>query len=114
MIRRPPRSTLFPYTTLFRSPSFLRDQSRGPLVEEVVPRPVHQHEQLVPEPDELDDVHDQPDDPGRESLERDSAEVGDRGVAADRGERAGILVAEREGPPSRKRRAMFATAGSAI
>src|SRR2546427_13171355 len=24
MIRRPPRSTLFPYTTLFRSPSFLR------------------------------------------------------------------------------------------
>src|SRR3989441_302908 len=24
MIRRPPRSTLFPYTTLFRSPRFLR------------------------------------------------------------------------------------------
>src|SRR3712207_9431758 len=24
MIRRPPRSTLFPYTTLFRSPKFLR------------------------------------------------------------------------------------------
>src|SRR5256885_11976688 len=24
MIRRPPRSTLFPYTTLFRSPSFTR------------------------------------------------------------------------------------------
>src|SRR6266480_7563058 len=26
MIRRPPRSTLFPYTTLFRSPSILLDQ----------------------------------------------------------------------------------------
>src|SRR3712207_7323999 len=25
MIRRPPRSTLFPYTTLFRSPSHRRD-----------------------------------------------------------------------------------------
>src|SRR3712207_6876589 len=25
MIRRPPRSTLFPYTTLFRSPSHLTD-----------------------------------------------------------------------------------------
>src|SRR5438105_12532540 len=25
MIRRPPRSTLFPYTTLFRSPSMLAD-----------------------------------------------------------------------------------------
>src|SRR2546427_7954283 len=33
MIRRPPRSTLFPYTTLFRSrtgpPEGLRDTSRG-------------------------------------------------------------------------------------
>src|SRR5256885_11932529 len=27
MIRRPPRSTLFPYTTLFRSRLILRDQS---------------------------------------------------------------------------------------
>src|SRR2546426_10535948 len=27
MIRRPPRSTLFPYTTLFRSPTFLRRAS---------------------------------------------------------------------------------------
>src|SRR3712207_7014119 len=31
MIRRPPRSTLFPYTTLFRS--CLRDQENGLLVE---------------------------------------------------------------------------------
>src|SRR2546427_9559789 len=29
MIRRPPRSTLFPYTTLFRSPSSV-DQGRHP------------------------------------------------------------------------------------
>src|SRR2546430_8462577 len=28
MIRRPPRSTLFPYTTLFRSHLQLRDQAR--------------------------------------------------------------------------------------
>src|SRR5258708_28782761 len=27
MIRRPPRSTLFPYTTLFRSPRQLRDSA---------------------------------------------------------------------------------------
>src|ERR1035441_3685361 len=32
MIRRPPRSTLFPYTTLFRSPLlFRRGQLQGPL-----------------------------------------------------------------------------------
>src|SRR5256885_5435938 len=29
MIRRPPRSTLFPYTTLFRSPCVLRFRSAG-------------------------------------------------------------------------------------
>src|SRR2546422_2545327 len=30
MIRRPPRSTLFPYTTLFRSVDVLRDESMSP------------------------------------------------------------------------------------
>src|SRR2546422_3667894 len=30
MIRRPPRSTLFPYTTLFRSPGRRRDLPRSP------------------------------------------------------------------------------------
>src|SRR3712207_8709829 len=29
MIRRPPRSTLFPYTTLFRSRSALHDEAAG-------------------------------------------------------------------------------------
>src|SRR3712207_7671212 len=29
MIRRPPRSTLFPYTTLFRSADALRSRTRG-------------------------------------------------------------------------------------
>src|SRR2546422_7707915 len=29
MIRRPPRSTLFPYTTLFRSPGVVRRDPRG-------------------------------------------------------------------------------------
>src|SRR3712207_7336848 len=32
MIRRPPRSTLFPYTTLFRS---IHDAERAPFVEDV-------------------------------------------------------------------------------
>src|SRR3712207_7860619 len=30
MIRRPPRSTLFPYTTLFRSPCKLRQEAECP------------------------------------------------------------------------------------
>src|SRR2546427_9439730 len=32
MIRRPPRSTLFPYTTLFRSPCELYRPVRGPSI----------------------------------------------------------------------------------
>src|SRR3712207_7916780 len=35
MIRRPPRSTLFPYTTLFRSPSSWHHDSRGVAGDEV-------------------------------------------------------------------------------
>src|SRR2546426_8108226 len=31
MIRRPPRSTLFPYTTLFRSPARGDDRAVGPI-----------------------------------------------------------------------------------
>src|SRR3712207_8521357 len=34
MIRRPPRSTLFPYTTLFRSRRLLGGQGAGRLVED--------------------------------------------------------------------------------
>src|SRR3989442_13740222 len=39
MIRRPPRSTLFPYTTLFRSPAAGRDARQGPLL-----AAIHRHE----------------------------------------------------------------------
>src|SRR5260370_4949297 len=40
MIRRPPRSTLFPYTTLFRSPQKKRFcLARGPLVRSQTPDP---------------------------------------------------------------------------
>src|SRR5436309_11870271 len=34
MIRRPPRSTLFPYTTLFRSYTHLEDSILGPAIQE--------------------------------------------------------------------------------
>src|SRR3712207_6195845 len=42
MIRRPPRSTLFPYTTLFRSPGASRGQRRRASPEEgEEPSPTH-------------------------------------------------------------------------
>src|SRR2546425_1119438 len=37
MIRRPPRSTLFPYTTLFRSRRVLSGRPRGPIAEGPLP-----------------------------------------------------------------------------
>src|SRR5260221_1759180 len=39
MIRRPPRSTLFPYTTLFRSPSIIWIWSRPPERQDRYSRP---------------------------------------------------------------------------
>src|SRR3712207_9503913 len=47
MIRRPPRSTLFPYTTLFRSATAGR--ARGP---PLVPRPHPRRGDRLPPPDE--------------------------------------------------------------
>src|SRR2546422_7579815 len=43
MIRRPPRSTLFPYTTLFRSPASAPDQAwRGSMtISEIDEIPIH-------------------------------------------------------------------------
>src|SRR3712207_9443496 len=37
MIRRPPRSTLFPYTTLFRSRRLLQELSHGPFGRQLRP-----------------------------------------------------------------------------
>src|SRR5688572_32276759 len=51
MLRRPPRSTLFPYTTLFRSPASLRSVSVTPLTAmktTTVSSPFHFHSLLRP------------------------------------------------------------------
>src|SRR2546429_6742291 len=37
MIRRPPRSTLFPYTTLFRSPTNMKSPAIHPVTEAPIP-----------------------------------------------------------------------------
>src|SRR5256885_10769255 len=58
MIRRPPRSTLFPYTTLFRS-VLLRPESRGRI--ELASRdpcvPVHIHQNLDRKSTRLNSSH---------------------------------------------------------
>src|SRR3712207_9049000 len=47
MIRRPPRSTLFPYTTLFRSAGGVEHMGRHPMAAEIDPNPRFLTEGLV-------------------------------------------------------------------
>src|SRR5258708_29786950 len=54
MIRRPPRSTLFPYTTLFRSRSPLASGSREHFGS---PRPLHPERELGGDEREEDERH---------------------------------------------------------
>src|SRR6266496_569509 len=79
----------------FLSSSIARNQPRRALIEEVVPRPVDQHEQLVAEADQLDDVNAEPHHPCYESAGLHPEDVRDRGIAADRGQRPLVAVAER-------------------
>src|SRR3712207_7867622 len=48
MIRRPPRSTLFPYTTLFRSVDHVLDHARGALTAGVLVAVDGRHDEQVP------------------------------------------------------------------
>src|SRR2546430_718203 len=65
MIRRPPRSTLFPYTTLFRSfsrtpatgkPNFFRSRAGLPHVREFAERNFFARMRCTMEPDQLTDA----------------------------------------------------------
>src|SRR5258708_21713008 len=52
MIRRPPRSTLFPYTTLFRSLRTLRGDDEGPLRNRIPRNARRRHVDGVPRSEE--------------------------------------------------------------
>src|SRR3989442_15103833 len=69
MIRRPPRSTLFPYTTLFRSGAAVRDLENG-----VAGGPAVGGEELGEGGEEPDfDLHRRPDDPAGSASRRTGA-----------------------------------------
>src|SRR5258708_21718543 len=56
MIRRPPRSTLFPYTTLFRSPRLAQPPSSRPMPTKIAGRPrlrSEEHTSELQSPDHL-------------------------------------------------------------
>src|SRR3712207_9458257 len=87
MIRRPPRSTLFPYTTLFRSPHHVRPdrhQHRPDLLER--PEPAEHPDQ--------DGVG--PRDPGGVRVWRGLRDPAHRGLLADRDADHGAPLGDRK------------------
>src|SRR3712207_8313298 len=52
MIRRPPRSTLFPYTTLFRSRFGMDEQEAGNVASRVIPSSMGQLAQRTADPND--------------------------------------------------------------
>src|SRR6185295_13495557 len=62
------------------------DQPRATPAREVVERPLHEHEQSVLEADEVHDVHEEPEKPGRIAREPERAELGNRGGPTDHGQ----------------------------
>src|SRR3712207_8367256 len=66
MIRRPPRSTLFPYTTLFRSEEEQPDPHRGERV--VEQRDDDRRQRAEHRPDERHELHDAEEEAERERV----------------------------------------------
>src|SRR6516164_6405476 len=61
------------------------DQPRRAVAREVAPSPLHYHQEAVLEADQVEDVHEQPGQPGKESGETDPTQVNDGGSPADGG-----------------------------
>src|SRR5256885_12617830 len=57
MIRRPPRSTLFPYTTLFRSRRAVERYLEDPLAEEILRGNVKENDQIDRKSTRLNSSH---------------------------------------------------------
>src|SRR3712207_8811181 len=78
MIRRPPRSTLFPYTTLFRSHSVFGEQGRDPggvlpYLQRALRREQADSYSLRPAPQVHTDLGESPGEPDRKSTRLNSS-----------------------------------------
>ena len=73
----------------------VRDQPLAAAVGDEADHPAGEDEQPVLEADQVEEVHDQPGDPGEQAAELEALEVGDGLAAADRGEVALVAVVER-------------------
>src|SRR5712664_2235967 len=67
-----------------------QDQADGPVVEEVVPRPVHEHDDAAAEADDVDQVDEEPHQPAQEPGQANRSELRHGRVAPDRGHDSGV------------------------
>src|SRR5262249_52480426 len=72
-----------------------RDQPLSALEREIVPQPGERDDKAVAQPDQEIDVRHRPEQPGDEALEVGAAELDHGAAPADRGEVAGMAIAER-------------------
>src|SRR5581483_9054054 len=71
------------------------DQPRPALEGEVRPRPRDQHDEPIAKPDQVQDVHEKPGDPGKPASEVNAMDVRDRTRTSDRGHHALVDVTKR-------------------
>src|SRR5262245_47804247 len=96
-------------TSILPLPRHLGDQPRAALEGEVVPQPGERHDETVAQPDQEIDVGDAPEQPAEEALEVQRPHLHHRGAPSDRGEVAGVVIAERgPGLPIEPRRDQLA------
>src|SRR5215510_6567196 len=73
------------------------DESHTPPESAIVPHPLYEDEQPVAKADEIHEVNEEPQQPGRYATQVGAPEIGHRRGPADGGHRASISVAERLG-----------------
>src|SRR3954453_7713196 len=71
-----------------------RDQARPAMEAQIGPGPLQRDPQPVLEADQEKDVDTEPDEPGAETSQPESLDIGDGPVAADRGQIAFVLIVE--------------------
>src|SRR6266536_44489 len=79
-----------------------RDEPRAPLIREIRPRPLEEHERAVAKPDQEKDVDEAPREPRDEPRHPEPAEIGDRLRPPDDSEVALVAVPERPTGPARE------------
>src|SRR3954451_4240767 len=77
-----------------RAPVASGDEANRTLIAEIRPRPLDQHHDPVAEPNQLDQVDEQPREPSGEPLQLRPVQIRDRRCPADRGHVAVIAITE--------------------